>query len=316
MNRPFATGAPLGLPRLKLFGALSRTPHGLIDMATPALAALLVLGAFPPAGVTVLGIITVFAGYTAVYALNDVVDFHADREKARLGAIECGGGDLDAVLVRHPMAQGFLTFQEGLTWAMTWASVALVGAYLLNPVCVLVFAFACALEVIYCLLLKVSCLRTLISGAVKSAGAVAAVFAVDPRPSFLQVGVIFFWLFLWEIGGQNVPNDWTDMEEDRRLKAKTIPVRFGPRRSLWIILGCLSGTVALSFPLFRLSPGGFGTFLLAAVLLAGAVLLLVPALWLLRKPSRHRAMALFNRASYYPLVLFFLVVARLLLLPA
>ena len=72
-----------GFKRLKLFFALSRTPHGLVDMATPGLAALLGLGAFPPPLTIALGFMTVFAGYTAVYALNDVVDFRADKEKLK-----------------------------------------------------------------------------------------------------------------------------------------------------------------------------------------------------------------------------------------
>ena len=71
--------------RIKLFLALSRTPHALIDMAAPALAALLVLGHFPSAAVTIIGVITVFAGYTAVYALNDIVDLRTDRQKVQIG---------------------------------------------------------------------------------------------------------------------------------------------------------------------------------------------------------------------------------------
>ena len=68
------------LSKLPLFLALSRTPHGLLDMAAP-FAALLWLGAFPPLTVMLLGVVTVFAGYTAVYALNDVVDYQNDRKK-------------------------------------------------------------------------------------------------------------------------------------------------------------------------------------------------------------------------------------------
>ena len=57
-----------GLSRLKLFFALSRTPHGLLDMATPAVSALLWLGDFPTLKVIALGLVTAFSGYTAVYA--------------------------------------------------------------------------------------------------------------------------------------------------------------------------------------------------------------------------------------------------------
>ena len=69
--------------RLKLFWALSRTPHGLIDMAGPCAAALLCLGHFPSFATTVIGCITLFAGYTAVYALNDVVDLRNDKENQK-----------------------------------------------------------------------------------------------------------------------------------------------------------------------------------------------------------------------------------------
>jgi len=68
-------------PKLTLFWALSRTPHAIVDLATPALAALLCLGYFPPIHITLLGILTMFAGYTAVYALNDMVDFRNDKKK-------------------------------------------------------------------------------------------------------------------------------------------------------------------------------------------------------------------------------------------
>ena len=108
MNNIYASTTYKGLSRLKLFWALSRTPHGLLDMTTPAFAALLWLGQFPPLKVVVLGLITTFAGYTCVYALNDVVDYQADKEKLERGGFQNSENYLDAVMIRHPMAQGFL----------------------------------------------------------------------------------------------------------------------------------------------------------------------------------------------------------------
>ena len=87
-----------GLSRLKLFLALSRTPHGLLDMATPALGALLWLGRFPSFEVIIIGLVTTFAGYTAVYSLNDVVDYRVDKEKLKLCGDLGTGCDLDAVM--------------------------------------------------------------------------------------------------------------------------------------------------------------------------------------------------------------------------
>ena len=94
------------LSRLKLFWALSRTPHGLLDMCTPAFGALLWLGHLPSISVVMIGLITTFAGYTAVYALNDVIDYRADRKKAAMGGYSAEENYLDGVLVRHPCADG------------------------------------------------------------------------------------------------------------------------------------------------------------------------------------------------------------------
>jgi 4-hydroxybenzoate polyprenyltransferase len=302
-TRPALTG----ISRLKLFLALSRTPHGILDMATPALAALLWLGGFPSAGVIALGLLTAFAGYTAVYALNDLVDYRVDKEEARQVTLQESGGDLDAVFVRHPLAHDLLSMEEALLWTGGWALTALIGAYLLNPMCAMIFLAGGLLEAIYCLLLRVTYLRTLVSGVVKTLGAVAAVFAVDPVPSLGFVAVLFLWIFFWEIGGQNIPNDWADMQEDLRLRAKTIPVEFGLRGSILLIVASLLLAVAMSLVLFWMTPNGLGYQYLAGSLLAGLFLLLLPAYKLYRGESPHEAIALFNRASNYPVVMLFVV---------
>ncbi|MBT8340844.1 MAG: UbiA family prenyltransferase [Desulfatitalea sp.] len=299
------------LHRLKLYFALSRTPHGLIDMAAPALAALLCLGRFPSAVVTLVGLVTVFAGYTAVYALNDLVDFQVDRQKADLGGFGDTYNDIDGALPRHPMAQGALSFGAGLLWTCAWAAVALTGAYWLNPVCLYLFLAGCLLEAVYCKLLHLTPLRAVLNGVVKTLGALAAAFAVNPSPSPLFLALLFGWLFFWEIGGQNIPNDWTDIEEDRRLKARTIPLRIGRHRATLLIVVCLIGALLMNLLLFWASPLDFGLFDLVAVLAVNVALLLHPAQRLVENHERRFAMALFTKASYYPLCLLVLVLVRL-----
>ncbi|MEJ2657918.1 MAG: UbiA family prenyltransferase [Desulfobacterales bacterium] len=301
-----------GFHKLKLFLALSRTPHGLLDMATPALGALLWLGRFPAFEVILLGLFTTFAGYTAVYALNDVIDYRVDKEKLKLCGnidIEC---DLDAAMVRHPMAQGYLSFIEGMLWTVAWSILAVWGAYHLNPVCILIFAMGCLLEAIYCLLLKVTHFRTLVSGGVKTAGAIAGVFAVDPKPSPLFLFMLFLWLFLWEIGGQNVPNDWTDIEVDQRLHARTIPVQLGPDSANTIIIGSLTASAILCVFVFLGSPIPFEFPFLFAAASTGLFFLILPAVLLYKTRKPRYAMALFNMASTYPLVLLVIVVTNIL----
>lgn len=309
---PDLTARPVAmrLSRLKLFLALSRTPHGLLDLAAPALAALLYLGHFPPLGVTALGLLTVFAGYTAVYALNDVVDYRVDRGKLRLAGPK-EGHYLDAVLLRHPLAAGKVSLREGLLWTGGWALMALLGAYSLNPVCALIFLLGCTLEAAYCLLLKVSHLRLLVAGVVKSLGAVAAVFAVDPRPSPVFLGVLFLWLFFWEVGGQNIPADWHDVEQDRDLNAKTIPVVLGLKKAGALAVLSLTGSLAFGAALLRVAPVGFSFSQQLLILGLGIYLLLIPAWRLAWSQTRSPAAALFNRASYYPLTVLVVVLLSL-----
>ncbi len=297
--------------RLKLYLALSRTPHGIIDMAAPALAALLCLGQFPPIQVTLVGIITVFAGYTAVYALNDLVDLRTDRQKVDIGGYSDGENYLDGVMMRHPMAKGALSFKAGLAWAVGWAVLALAGAYWLNPVCLYIFLAGCLLEGLYCKLWRVTPLRALINGAVKTLGSVAAVFAVDPSPSPLFLIALFAWMFAWEIGGQNIPNDWTDIEEDRHFKAQTIPVRLGLQKATLVIVACLTAALFLNIVLLWVSPLTFGILPMIVVVAVNVLLLLHPALLLVERQQRELAMALFNKASYYPLAILGIVLVRL-----
>lgn len=312
MNPTSAQNQPTGLSRLKLYLALSRTPHGLLDMATPALGALLWLGELPEPKVIILGVITTFAGYTAVYSLNDVIDWRVDREKLEKGGFRDLGNYLDAVIVRHPMAQGLLSFKEGLLWTVAWALLALIGAYLLNPVCMIIFIAGCLLETIYCLMWKVSHFRTIVSGAVKTSGGIAAVFAVDPNPSASFLIGLFLWLFFWEIGGQNIPADWTDIEEDRSLQARTIPVRFGPARASSIVFVSLILTLLMNVVLLQFTLVTFELPFVVISFVVGFYFLLIPAHRLYKTRERMYASVLFNRASYYPIALLGVVTIKML----
>ena len=177
----------------------------------------------------------------------------------------------------------------------------------------LIFLAGCGLEAIYCLMLKVSPIRTMVSGGVKTSGAVAAVFAVDPYPSLLYIIALFLWLFFWEIGGQNIPADWADIEEDRQLQAQTIPVRLGTGYAALILLGCIILALAMNIFVFYHSAVGINPPYVIVSLIAGVYLLLMPALRLYISKERSHAMALFNKASYYPLAMLVVVVINLLI---
>jgi 4-hydroxybenzoate polyprenyltransferase len=99
----------------------------------------------------------------------------------------------------------------------------------------------------------------------------------------------------------------TDLQEDLRLRAKTVPVEFGLGDSIRFILASLALAVAMSIVLFWMTPYGLGPQYLAGSLLAGLFLLLLPAYRLYKGESPGKAIALFNRASNYPLVMLLVV---------
>ena len=280
-------------------------------MATPGLAALLWLGEFPSLKTVVIGLITTLAGYTAVYALNDLVDYRTDKQKLRSGGFQDSRNYLDAAIIRHPLAQGFLSIKEGFLWAAAWSVVALVGALLLNPVCALIFLAGCALEIVYCLLWKVTPFRNFVSGVVKTCGPIAGVFAVDRDPSLQFLVLLFLWLFFWEIGGQNIPNDWAEIEEDSQLQARTMLVRYGAAKASAIILGTLGFAVGLNLLLLGVAMPHLALPYQAASFVIGLVLLLLPAYRLYKTRERKDALNLFKKASYYPLACLILVTIRI-----
>ena len=73
------------------FVGLSRMTHSVLDVAHPAAGALLVLGAVPSLGISLLGLASAFAGFTAVFALNDLMDAKVDAEKMAKFRKDSGG---------------------------------------------------------------------------------------------------------------------------------------------------------------------------------------------------------------------------------
>ena len=288
------------------FFALSRTSHGILDLATPAFVALLWLGRIPEWHVIAISIFTAFAGYTAIYALNDLVGMAVDKEKFTTAGIN-EGYSVEASEMRYPLARDILPYRKGLAWMLSWLILGLIGAYFLNPVIVFILLGAAVLEVIYVLLLKVTYLRVFVSGLVKSSGPIAAVFVVDPNPSIPPLLLLFVWLFFWEIGGQNVPADWNDTEEDKRINAKTIPITFGVDKAGIIVIAALAITVITSAFLPSISPINLGIPYVAVSLAIGYYFLLQPGIQLNRNKGGRDAAKLFDRASFYPVAQFLLI---------
>jgi 4-hydroxybenzoate polyprenyltransferase len=297
-------GSPVRGGAARKFIGLSRMTHSVLDVAHPAAGALLVLGAAPSLRIAALGLVSAFSGFTAVFALNDVMDAKVDAEKMAKYRKDSEAFDIDSVGTRHPIAQGSLGRPAAIAWVVFWGVLSLATAYLLKPLCAILLVAAVALELLYCRLLRVTHWKALLSGMMVAVGGLAGVFAVSSSPPPLAVILFALWAASWEIGGRNITNDWSDIEEDVNLGIRTLPIRFGRAASSRIAAGFASAIIlcSLAFPLVapvRLVP----VYLILAAA-AGLLLLVLPGLRWLREQSTESAMAYFNKACFYPLAVF------------
>ena len=121
-------------------------------------------------------------------------------------------------------------------------------------------------------------------------GALAGVFAVVREPPWAFVLLLFVWSFAWEVGARNIPNDWTDLEEDIHLGIRTLPVRYGKSVSARISFVLLCVTVLVSLFLPIPVPCSNVALYEAGALAAGGFLLVGPGRHWMREKSVGAAM--------------------------
>jgi len=296
-----------GRPRAgaaRKFIGLSRMTHSFLDAAHPAAGALLVLGAAPKASIAALGLLSAFSGFTAVFALNDVMDAKVDAEKMAKYRKDSEAFDLDSIGSRHPIAQGSLSRRAAIGWVAFWGILSLATAFLLKPLCAALLLAAVCLELCYCRLLRVSHWKTLLSGIMVAVGGLAGIFAVSDAPPPAAALLFALWAASWEIGGRNIPNDWSDIEEDVNLGIRTLPIRYGRIASSRTAAAFASACILCSLAFPFAAPLKNIPLYMGLAFIAGLALLALPALRWLRERSTESALAYFNKACFYPLAIF------------
>ena len=291
---------PRRIPLAAAMFDMSRGRQALLSVAQPVLCVLIALGRLPGARVALLGTVAALAGELAVYSLNDVLDYRADAESLRAGKGDVTGFDIDTTFERHPIAHGHVSLSLGVAWVAFLCAVFSVAAWLLSPWCLLLFAGAVGLQVVYCLLRRVTWTKTIISGVMVAVGSLAGWVAVAPLGS--RALWPFLFLAAWEID-RNLTNDLADIESDSRVGLATVAHLYGPRVSARAIFGMMLATVVLAALLPMPWPA-------RALAVAGGIWSMVlPAGRLLRRPTPAMAAAHFNHVSVYPVIV---VVALLL----
>ncbi|MFD5554716.1 UbiA prenyltransferase family protein [Streptomyces sp. NPDC127068] len=239
------------------------------------------------------------AGFLAVFAANDLLDVRLDRRRVvHLHPLE--GPDLDSTGGRHPIAEGRLRLVAGVLWVLALGAFALIVSAVLSRVCVTLFLCAVLLQVLYCRLATVTPYKFLLSGVLVVVGAWAGWFAFSDAVDPLRLGLFGLWMFAWEIGGRNIPNDLSDLAEDTPLGVRTLPVVLGPRRSARVAFVFLVIAAGAGCALAVAAWPSFGLVGLLGMALSALFTLLGPGARLLRSPEPQVALRTFNRASFHP----------------
>ncbi|GAA0416257.1 UbiA family prenyltransferase [Streptomyces luteireticuli] len=287
----------LVLQQAKALYGLSRGTQATLSIAQPVIAMLLADDHPAPARLA-LATAAVLAGFFAVFAVNDLLDAPLDRlRRTRTGPAQ--GFDLERAGL-HPLADGKLPYAAGVVWAVALGAVAVAAFATLGRACVALFLAGAALEVVYCLLARVTPYKFLVSGALVTLGACIGWFAFSGDPDPVRLGLFALWMAAWEMGGRNIPNDLADADEDAELGITTLPTVHGPRRSAQTAFACLVVASAAGIALAVAARPSFGPLGVLGAALSAVFLLLVPGVALLRRPSAATALGLFNRASFQP----------------
>ena len=295
--------------KIRAFYGLSRCTQATLTVAQPVLGAL-IADSSPPLTLLV-GVVAAFTGYYSMFAANDVLDIRLDRRRLAF-ARDHDGFDIDSAGARHPLATGQLRFVDGVLWVAILGLTSLALVSILTPAYGLVSIAVALTGIGYCLLATVTPYKVILAGITVALAASLGWLLCVTSLDWPLLSVFFLWIAAWEIGGRNIPNDWSDVDEDIQVGIKTVPAVFGDRTSGIIIAGTLLFAFLAGIALMVARWSAFGPIGVAGAIVTGVWALILPSVKLLRKPSRQAALVLFNYASLYPpILLCFVLVSEL-----
>lgn len=286
---------------------MSRAPVAVFVVAHAGLASIFALGKIPDINTIAIGILACLAGTGALIGLNDLLDVELDRRKMAYQS-QSDKLDLGSTFIHHPIAKEVISIWMGIAWVAGLSIASLYLITLLRQRLWPIFLLIAVCVVLYSKLSELTFLKFLAVASAVTLGALAGWFAVGGtvNPTFILFTV---WTFIWEIGGRNIPNDFNDLEEDKPLGIKTIPVVFGELRAAQVVIATLIITFLISVFLVFSTP--FTLIFKSGAIGLGVFLLIIPGLRLLKDPRPQVSVKLYNRSALYPLFLLLVLMLSL-----
>lgn len=169
----------------------------------------------------------------------------------------------DRALPAGRLSSGFALGMTALS-----AAVVVLAAWLLNPLALVLAPVALALVLGYSYTKRFSSLSTLFLGLVQAVTPAAAFVALDadlPAAALLAVGAMLAWGTAFE-----TVHSLGDLDSDRTLGLRSLPVRLGARRSVELVAALHAVALAL-FAIFGYAEGLRLPYYLALAVIAGGV---------------------------------------------
>ena len=232
-----------GLVKLKLYGELVMFSHSLFALPFGLMGMLLAANGLPSLRIFFWILVALVGARNAANALNRLVDIHYDNANPRTAN-------------RH-LPRGLVTAGEVLGLSIVGFALLLLGAWQLNPLCLLLAPLAVVILVIYSFTKRFTWASHLVLGFACGIAPTASWLAVTGSfaiPPILLSGAVMCW-----IAGFDIIYATQDVDFDRQAGLHAIPARFGIQSALRISKGLHLAVIILLLLLPRFLAPPFAT---------------------------------------------------------
>ena len=224
-----------GLAKLRLYGELVMFSHSLFALPFGLMGMLLAANGLPPLRTFVWILVSLAGARNAANAINRLIDLRYDAANPRTAH-------------RH-LPQGQVTAVEVLSLSITGFALLLLGAWQLNPLCLMLAPVAVLILVGYSYTKRFTWASHLVLGFACGIAPTASWLAVTGSfavPPILLSGAVMCW-----VAGFDIIYATQDVEFDRQAGLHAIPARFGVQSALRIARGLHLAVILLLLALPR-----------------------------------------------------------------
>ena len=206
------------LQRITLYLSMVKFSHSVFALPFALTSAQLAAGGIPTLKQTLLIVIAMVSARSGAMGLNRIIDKEIDAQNPRTANRE--------------LPKGLIKTTEAVVFVIISFSILVISAYLLNDLCFKLSPVAIAFLILYSYTKRFTWLCHIVLGICISAAPLGAWIAI--RGTFDMVIMPMALAVVFWLAGFDVLYALQDIEFDRRVGLKSIPARFGIKRSIML----------------------------------------------------------------------------------